>query len=146
MDQEIILRYLHFIAIFTIVGTLVSEYVLLKPELRREQIKLLSQIDAIYGLAALVLIGAGLTLWLGDIGKPSEFYTGNPIFLTKFGLYIALGLLSIYPTVFFLKHRKGNPEDVIGIPKSIFIFLRLELLILLIMPFLAGMMAKGIGY
>ncbi|MBX2969083.1 MAG: DUF2214 family protein [Cyclobacteriaceae bacterium] len=146
MTTELLLRYLHFISIFAIAATLVSEHLLLKPELTRKEIVRLSRIDAIYGAAALMLLGAGLTLWLGSFGKPAEFYSKNWIFHTKLSLFVCIGLLSIYPTVFFLKNRKGNPEEVVTIPRKIFWMLRLELLLLFIIPLLAGLMAKSVGY
>ena len=145
MSLEIILRYVHFISIFTIVGTLVSEYLLLKNEMTRAELSRLARIDAVYGLAALVLLGAGLLLWLGSIGKPAEFYSKNWIFLTKIFLFIIVGLLSIYPTVYYIKNRKGQPDVSVKIPKVIFWMLRLELILVFIIPILAGLMAKGIG-
>ena len=146
MTIEILLRYLHFISIFTIVATLAAEHLLLKKNLRRHEIKRLSRIDAVYGVAALTLLMAGLTLWLGSFGKPAIYYTKNWIFHTKLTFFLAVGLLSIYPTVFFVKNSKGNPEEIVAIPPSIFILLRLELLLLLIIPLLAGLMAHGVGY
>ncbi len=145
MSLEIILRYVHFISIFAIVGTLVSEHLLLKKEMTRAELGRLARIDSVYGLAAITLLGAGLTLWLGAIGKPTEFYTKNWIFLTKISLFILVGLLSIYPTVFFIKNRKGQPDESIKIPKVIFWMLRFELLIVFTIPILAGLMAKGVG-
>jgi putative membrane protein len=145
MSTEIILRYIHFISIFAIVGSLVSEHLLLKKEMTRLEISRLARIDAVYGLAALSLLAAGLTLWLGSFGKPAIFYTKNWIFHTKLTCFILIGLLSIYPTVFFIKNRKGNPDEIIKIPSRIFWMLRIELLLLFVIPLLAGLMAKGIG-
>ena len=146
MTIEILLRYVHFISIFAIVGSLVSEHLLLKKELSRAEISRLSVIDSVYGIAALTLLIAGLTLWLGSFGKPSIVYTKNWIFHAKITCFALVGILSIYPTVFFLKNRKGNPTDVIEIPKSIFWLLRFELLLLFIIPLLAGLMAHGVGF
>ena len=146
MTTEIILRYIHFISIFAIVGSLVSEHLLLKKELSRAEITRLSRIDAVYGIAALILLTAGLTLWLGGFGKPSVYYSKNWIFHTKITMFITIGLLSIYPTVFFIKNRKGNPEERIKIPSLVFWMLRFELLLLLIIPLLAGLMAHGVGF
>lgn len=145
MTTEIILRYLHFISIFVIVGSLVSELVLLRRELTRTELVRLATIDGAYGLAALTLLGVGLTLWLAGFGKPASFYSNNWIFLTKIGLFALIGILSIYPTVFFLKNRKGNEKEIVKIPKAIFWMLRVELILLCIIPMLAGLMAKGIG-
>jgi putative membrane protein len=146
MDLEIFLRYVHFLSILLIAGTLVAERVLLKPEMTRAELNKLSQVDLIYGLAALSLVGAGLTLWLGSIGKPAVFYTNNWIFITKISLFVVVGLLSIYPTIFFLKNRKGNASEVVTIPKIISGMVTFEIIILLILPLLAGLMARGIGY
>ncbi len=145
MTTELILRYFHFISIFAIVGTLVAEHLLLKKEMTRLELGRVARIDGVYGIAALSLLGVGLTLWLGEYGKPAIFYTKNWIFHTKLALFILIGLLSIYPTVFFLKNRKGNPEELITIPNLIFWMVRMELLLLFIIPILAGLMAKGIG-
>ena len=146
MTLEILLRYVHFVSIFTIAGVLVSEHLLLKKSLTRSEIGRLSRIDAVYGLAALTLIAAGLTLWLGGYTKPAMYYSHNWIFHLKLGLFLTIGLLSIYPTVFFIRNRKGDPAEAVPVPPSIFLMLRLELLLLAIIPLLAGFMARGIGY
>lgn len=145
MSLEIALRYLHFISIFTIASTLVAEHILLKHQMTRSELSRLARIDSVYGFAALVLLGAGLTLWLGSIGKPAEFYSKNWIFITKISLFICVGLLSIFPTLFFIRNRKGHPDESIKIPSLIFWMLRMELLLIFIIPFLAGLMSKGIG-
>ena len=146
MTLEIFLRYVHFISIFAIVGSLVSEHLLLKKEVTRAELDRLSKIDAVYGIAALILVSVGLTLWLGSIGKPAIYYTKNWIFLTKVGLFSLVGILSIYPTVFFIKNRNGDPDELVKIPSSIFWMLRLELLLLFVIPLLAGLMARGVGF
>lgn len=146
MTTELLLRYIHFISIFAIAATLVSEHLLMKQELTRKEIARLARIDAVYGVAALTLLGVGLTLWLGSFGKPAEFYSKNWIFHVKLSLFVCIGLLSIYPTVFFLKNRKGNPEEAVTIPGKIFWMVRFELLLLFIIPLLAGLMAKSVGY
>jgi len=146
MSMEILLRYIHFISIFAIVGTIVSEHLLLKKQMTRSEIARIAKIDAVYGIAALTLLIAGLTLWLGSFGKPSVYYTRNWIFHIKLTLFLCVSLLSISPTIFFIKQRKGNPDEIINIPSTIFWMLRLELLLLAIIPLLAGLMSHGVGY
>jgi len=145
MTAEIILRYIHFISIFAIVGTLVSEHLLLKKEMTRVEIKRVSKIDAIYGLAALTLLGVGLTLWFSGVGKPAIYYSKNWIFHLKISLFLTIGLLSIYPTVFFIKNR-GDQNESVTVPMLIFWMLRVELLLLFIIPLLAGLMSRGVGF
>jgi putative membrane protein len=92
------------------------------------------------------LLTVGLTLWFGNVGKSSAFYSKNWIFHTKITLFALIGILSIHPTVFFIRKRKGSADEVIAIPKSVFWMLRLELLLLAIIPLLAGLMARGVGF
>ena len=142
---ETTLRYLHFLSILTIAATVFGEYLLLKPVMTRKEIGRLSKIDAFYGLAAIVLLGAGLTLWFGGISKPTFNYSKNWIFHLKVGLFAFVGILSIYPTVFFIKQRKGDAAETITIPSKLIWMIRLELILLLIIPLLATLMARGIG-
>lgn len=143
MSAELLLRYIHFVSIFVIAGTLTAEYFFLRSEMTRAEIRRLVGIDAVYGVAALSLLAAGLTLWLSDIGKPAAFYSGNWIFHTKISLFLVIGICSIYPTVFFIRNRKGKADDIVTVPKSIFWLLRCELLLLVVIPFLASLMARG---
>lgn len=146
MTIEIFLRYIHFVSIFIIVSTLVAEHLFLKREMTRKELAKLARIDAVYGIAALILVTAGLTLWLGSFGKASVYYSKNWIFHIKITLFIIVGILSIKPTFFFLRQRKGQPDEIVSVPASIFRMLRLELLLLFIIPLLAGLMSRGIGY
>lgn len=147
MIAESLIRYAHFLGIFAIVGALTMEHLLLKPQMTRAEIRRLSIIDAIYGIGALVAIAAGLTLWFGGVGKAAEFYSKNFVFHTKITLVVILAILSIFPTVFFLKNRKGaSPEEIVEIPGRIKMFIRIQLFLLLLIPLCATLMARGIGY
>ena len=138
-----LIRTLHFAAIFVLVGALVIENMALKPTINGEDARNLARVDALYGIGAVLTLLFGLILWLW-VGKPSEFYSLNPIFHFKLGLFFLLALLSIYPTIFFLRNRKST-ADVIEVPRLIAILTKLELGILFIIPLLAFLMARGIG-
>lgn len=145
MNLEILLRYLHFISLFGWVSALVAEHLLLKKEMTALEIKRLRDIDGIYGLSAILVIGAGLTLWFG-VGKPADFYTYNYIFHTKVTLAVLVGLLSIYPTVFYFRQAKKDPSELIQVPTSVKMMVRVELALTFLIPLLATLMAKGVGY
>ncbi len=53
-------------------------------------------------------------------------------------------LLWIHPTT-FLEKNKRSQEDVIRVPKSVIMVIRLELLLLLVLPLLAVLMTRGHG-
>ena len=137
------IRTLHIVAIFVLTGALVIENMALKPTINGEDARNLAKVDAVYGIAAVLTLLFGLTLWLW-VGKPSEFYSLNPIFQFKLGLFFLLALLSIYPTMFFLRNRKST-ADAIEVPPAIGILTKLELVLLFIIPLLAFLMTRGIG-
>lgn len=144
MLLEAFVRYAHFVLILTMSCAIVGEHLLIAPQLPRRQLQRLFVLDGLYGLSALGIVGVGLWLWLG-IGKPAAFYSSNPIFHLKLGLFALLGLLSAGPTIFFFRERKGEADDTVTVPARILWLIRAELLLLLLIPLCAALMAQGIG-
>ncbi|NKC21207.1 MULTISPECIES: DUF2214 family protein [Pseudoalteromonas] len=141
--EEIAVRYIHFIGILFLASTLAIENMLLSKSMSSHSVKRLVLIDGLYGVSALVTLGAGLTLWFA-VGKPSEFYTKNPIFHAKEGVFLLTALLSIIPTVFLLKYRNTTAANL-SVPQRIIVIKRLEILLLLILSLLTALMARGYG-
>ena len=139
----VLVKYFHIIGILVLASMLVLEHALLKRELSPAQLRKIAFYDQIYGISAVVVLTAGLSLWL-LVGKDSGFYSANPVFLVKVGLFVLAGLCSIYPTIFFVKSRRSD-TDVIEVPKMVIHLLRMELLLLIIIPLLAVFMAQGYG-
>lgn len=136
-------RTLHFLSLFVLIGAIVIENMAIKPRINREDAANLARIDGIAGLSALLTLGFGLTLWF-LVGKPSAFYSTNPIFHAKLGLFAGLLLLASYPALFFFKNRRSEANEI-PVPLLVRRLLKCELLIALIIPFLAFLMARGIG-
>ncbi len=145
MTELIIYRYLHFIGVFAIVGAILAEQFMISKTMLGREIKRISIVDAIYGFGAVTVLIAGIALWFW-VGKPAAFYTKNWIFHTKLTLFLLMGILSIFPTIFFMKNRKGSePGKIIEVPLYIILLIRVELVIIIIMPLLATLMSLGIG-
>ena len=103
----------------------------------------------IYGLAALILLGSGIMRVL-YFGQGSEFYTQNPLFWWKVGLYLGAGALSLYPTITYILWaiplRKGEAPDVSeGTAGRIGWIINIELLAFGSLPFMASLMTRGVG-
>ena len=141
--HEVLVRYAHFLGIIILSMTLVSEHILLSVDASAKKFKRLAVVDAIFGVSALIVLTAGLLLWF-VVGKPSQFYSHNWIFHTKLTLFGIIALLSIYPTIFFIKNRNKSIEQVV-VPKSVVMVIRLELTLLFVIPLLAALMAHGFG-
>ncbi len=144
MYAELAIRYLHFLGILTLAGALIGQAVLLRPRLERRVIVTLSTLDKIYAVSVLVVLGAGLSLWFW-VGKPADFYGKNPLFHLKTTLFLVIGLVSIYPTIFFNRERKGAAGESVALSPVLRACVWVELGLLAAMPALASLMARGIG-
>lgn len=145
----ILIPYLHYISIMVLMGSLISEHVVLKPGISAKQIKSLGTIDTIYGISAIVVLATGLLRWF-VYGKGSDYYLSNPIFHTKLTLFVIMGILSIIPTVRFMKWNRrlkaGERVEIDDLSaKKMLRYIRIELLLIAIIPLLAVMMARGMG-
>ncbi len=138
---DLIVRYIHFIGIMGLTASLVGAHLLISKEVRLEQFRKLVITDMVYGISAVMVLISGLALWLW-VGKPADFYSTNWILHLKLTLFVLVFLISLYPTRFFLKNRKSK-EDVIVMPKSIIMIIRMELLFVFILPFLGVLLASG---
>ncbi len=144
MYAEILVRYLHFVGIIVLVAAVLGQQFLLKPELTRREVARLSVLDRFYAVSVVIVLGAGFLLWFG-VGKAAPFYSQNPLMHVKLTLFLLVGLISIYPTLFFNRQRKGPGDEKIRVPGGLLWSVRAELLLLAVMPLLASLMARGVG-
>lgn len=146
MTSYLWVRYAHFISILIFFAMLVAQNMLLKKEMNKQSMLFISRLDAMYGLVSITAVVTGLAMWLW-LGKPASFYV-NWIFYTKLGVITLIGILSSYPTIFFLKNRSrtsGDREEQVVVPNLVLTIVRIELILLLFMPLLATLMAAGVG-
>jgi len=144
MNAYIIVKYLHYLGILAVFSSLVGEHLLIGDKMSRKSIQRLSIVDAVYGMGAILVTAAGFLLWF-KYGKPSDFYSNGWIIWVKLSVFGVVGAISLIPTFYFLAQRKGNPEEIVDIPKKMKMIIRLELTLLIVMPLLGAMMAQGIG-
>lgn len=107
MILESLLAYAHLLAILTMVVFITSEAALCRPEWMSPAIvHRLALVDRIYGIAAMAVLATGLLrIFLG--AKGSGYYWGNWLLHLKFGLFVLAALLSIPPTIRFLRWKKA---------------------------------------
>jgi len=144
MIVDIVVRYLHFLSILLVVSTVLGEHLLVRRVLTRGQLERLARVDAVYGIGAVLVLLTGFAQWFW-VGKPPGFYSPNPLFHAKVTLFLVVGLVSIYPTVFFVKQRKGEPSEEVAVPPGVIWSLRAELLLLVLIPLLAVLVGRGVG-
>jgi putative membrane protein len=100
-----IFAFLHHLAAFTLVSAIAVEFALLRGELSASVARRIVITDAVYGTAAGVLLVVGL-LRVFFFEKGVTYYFSSHAFLIKLTVFIAVGLLSIVPTLEFLSWRK----------------------------------------
>ena len=143
MYDYLLIRYLHFLGLFIWVGALVAELVVLQPELDRPRRRRLVMIDRVYGASAVLAVGMGLLMWF-VVGKPATYYDGNAIFYLKISLAGLVGLISLYPTVWFARQHKSEVE-LVTTPQLIPRLIMVQLGFMAVIPLLASLMAAGVG-
>jgi len=106
----------HHIAVFGLVALLAMEGLALR-EGAVDPTRLV-KIDGGYGLVAGLVLAIGVcrVIWGG---KGWAFYAENPFFWGKMGLFLALGLLSIGPTLLFIRWRKAAAGAVPFTPPAV---------------------------
>jgi putative membrane protein len=147
MDAAI--AYLHFISMMLIAATLLTEFMLCTKDLQPPHIRTLALVDLLYLLAAIAALATGL-LRVFVFGKGLQFYLSNPVFHIKVSLFVAVGLISIVPTLQFLRWNralKAGQERILRDAEIVSArrYVGLELLLLLCIPLAAVLMARGVG-
>src|SRR5262245_19699861 len=98
--------FLHHVAAFAVVAALAVELVLLRSDLTPGNARKLIRVDAVYGIAAGLLVVVGL-IRVFHFEKGAAYYFHNGPFLLKLALFVAVGLASVYPTITFLSWRSA---------------------------------------
>ena len=128
-----LLAFLHHLAAFTLVAALAAEHVVF-PDRR------VRMLDAIYGASAGALLVIGL-LRVFYFEKGAAFYFGNVFFIAKLALFVAAGLLSIYPTIMF-RRAVLTPQQT----RRVLLAIRIQLVGVVLILLCAALMAKGVGF
>jgi putative membrane protein len=150
MLTDLFLAAAHHLLVFALVAMLVAESMLLRGPMDSATLQRLARLDGGYGASAglLLLVGIGRVVF----GlKGHDFYLHNPWFHAKLGAYVVAGLLSILPTVRFLRWRKALRTDPAFLPSPAEVgtmrgIVRFELLLVGAIFVLAAAMARYGGF
>ena len=149
MTTEALLAYAHILAILMMATFLASEAALCRKEwLNPAVVERLARVDMIYGISAIVVLATGLArTWWGM--KGAGWYWSQPLLHAKVTLFVVIGLVSIAPTVRFLRWRKQlratgalpAEAEVRGTRRLVMV----EAHLLALIPLLAVFLARGVG-
>ena len=136
-------RFLHFVAIFGVTAAVIIENIAVKPSISKEDAINLAKISLIDNVSLILTLMAGYTLWFW-VGKPSEFYTENPVFLAKLIIFSIILVFGFFPFNFFKRNKNSIQESLLVPPTTIFC-VRLRGALLIVAVMLAFLTARGIG-
>jgi len=149
MVLESLLAYLHIAAILTLVVFISSEAALCRPEwLNAQVVERLVTVDRIYGISALAVLATGLArIYFGV--KGSAWYWGNWLLHLKLGAFVVVALISIAPTLRFIRWRRtlratGALPDA-GEVRAARKLVMLQAHIIPFIPLAAVFLARGFG-
>jgi putative membrane protein len=129
---------------------LVAQSVLLQGRMDGGVLAKLGGIDRGYGITALLLLVVGFTRVFQGI-KGEDFYLHNPWFHAKIGAFVLVGILSIWPTLRFLRWRKALKADAAFLPaedevRRLRRIVRFELVLVAVIFVCAAAMARYGGF
>ena len=104
--------------------------------------------DAAWGVAAALWLATGLVRAFAGVEKGTAFYLGSSLFWTKMTLFLVVVTLEIHPMTTFIRWRaargRGQLPDTSG-ARSLYVINHIEMVIVIIMVFVASFMARGFG-
>lgn len=149
MTTEALLAYAHILAILMAATFLASETALCRKEwMSAAVVERLARLDLLYGISAALVLATGLArTWWGI--KGAAWYWSQPLLHAKVTLFVVVGLMSIVPTVRFLRWRRAlrasgalpGDEEVRGTRRIVMV----EAHLIAVIPLLAVFLARGVG-
>ena len=144
LDLDLTLAILHHVFIFALFGVLCSEFVVVRLGMDTAAVARVAAIDLWYGvLAALILIvGFSRAIFAA---KGWAYYAHDAFFWAKIGTFLVIGLLSVPPTLAYLKWRRAGAAPSDKAVAKVRRCLWMQVALFPLLPAFAAAMARGYG-
>jgi len=141
---DLTLACLHHLLIFSVFAALLAEFLLLRPGIDAAALGRVARIDLLYGIQATLVLIVGLLRAI-YAGKGWAYYSHNGFFWAKLATFVIIGLLSIPPTLAFMRWRRSGrlPDDTAV--RAVRRLMHYELALFVLLPIFAAAMARGYG-
>jgi putative membrane protein len=149
MVTTALMAFLHHLLAFALTACLVYEFIAYRKNMGLAEIRRIQRVDLVYGISAGLLLLIGL-LRVVFFEKGVNFYVNNPFFWVKMIAFLMVGLLSIDPTIRYIRWNRTlrqNEVPEISEPeyKRTRLLLWLEVIGIAVILLAAPLMARGIG-
>lgn len=141
---DLLLAVGHHLLIFAIFGIFCAEFWAVRPGMSSATVARISSLDMWYGVlaAAIVVVGFSRAIFAA---KGWGYYSHNGFFWAKLAAFAAIGLLSVPPTLAFIRWRKSAVAPSESNVRAARRFLHGELALFVFLPLFAAAMARGYG-
>ena len=147
MVTTALMAFLHHILAFALTACIVYEFIAYRRNMSIAEIRRIQRVDLAYGISAGLLLVIGL-LRVFFFEKGVNFYMNNPFFWVKMVAFLSVGLLSIDPTIRYIRWNRTlqqNQVPEISEYSRTRLLLWLEVIGIAVILLAASMMARGIG-
>jgi len=141
---DLTLAVVHHLTIFALFGVLVAELILLRPGMTAGDLAKVGKIDLWYGILAGLILVFGFSRAV-FAAKGWAYYSHNAFFWVKIGTFVLIGLLSVPPTIAYIRWRRAGVEPTALQVASVRRLLWWETALFAALPACAAAMARGYG-
>jgi putative membrane protein len=133
----------HHLLVFAICGILAAEVIAVQPDMERQAIVRIATVDLFYGaLAGLILIVGFSRAYFA--AKGWAYYSHNLFFWAKVADFAVIGLLSVPPTLTYLRWKRQGAAPAAEVSR-VRRYLLAEVALFALLPVFAAAMARGYG-
>ena len=141
---DLTLAISHHLLIFVLFGVFTAELVLVRTNLDASAVTRTARIDLWYGIVAGAIVVVGFTRAI-FASKGWAYYEHNAFFWAKIATFVVIALLSVSPTLRYLRwERSGTVPTNVEIA-AVRRFLWAEVVLFALLPIFAAAMARGFG-
>jgi len=141
---DLVLAILHHLFVFALFGILFAELMLVRPGIDLATVRRVGAIDIAYGALAGLIIVVGFAR-AGMAAKGWAYYAHNGFFWAKVGVFLLIGLLSVPPTIAFLRWKRAGSAPADDQVRGVRRFIHYEAALFALLPIFAAAMARGYG-
>jgi putative membrane protein len=134
----------HHLLIFALFGVLAAELVLVRPSLDALTVTRTARIDLWYGIIAGAIVVVGFVRAI-FAAKGWAYYEHNAFFWAKMATFVVIAVLSIIPTVRYIRWQRSGTVPTHAEVAVVRRFLWAEVVLFALLPIFAAAMARGFG-
>ena len=142
--RDLVLAILHHVIVFSLVAVVFAELTTVRRGMDAAAVTRVAALDTWYGVLAGLILVVGFSR-VGFAAKGWHYYEHNAYFWAKIATFAMIGMLSIPPTLSYLRWRRAGILPTNEMVAYVRRFLLAEVLLFVPLLGFAAAMARGYG-